>query len=538
MKSKKQMKLSRKNFLYSLILGGILLALIIGYFVLMLPSLYVDYVSDSNLNAIKKQHIAYLQQHNYDDVSVTLSPACFTVEIPFSDNTVYFTNLGIRAKIETKDDTTTEVLQDAKDILRQLKDNSSLLRDDEYSHMLKDRFAKWKEQLSEYKDLTDDLPIDITMLQSNDYSDIYSGETSTIHIVSDDVAIIEGGINDRNNSYTNYLALTVTDDSLVVSYQPVMTPKMNEILPVVLQSIPMIVAVLLLLVLIFSQVYSRGIVTPIVRLVQHTKDIRKTGIQYASVPEIRGCDEVTVLADTLNDLYQELKNSYEQLEEKNLALQEENERKEVFLRASSHQLKTPIAAALLLVDGMMNQIGKYKDTSAYLPEVKKQLLSMKNMVQDILYLNHCTENLTMTELDLSNVIDTILPAHEIAFAQKQITVQNSVNSSQTDLIVHTDFGLISKIIDNLLSNAVNYTPEGGRIHIEATNNSLRITNYGGTIAPELLPHIFEPFVTGNKEQRCHGLGLYIVSYYAKMLNCKVSIINVEHGVRAEITFSE
>ncbi len=74
-------------------------------------------------------------------------------------------------------------------------------------------------------------------------------------------------------------------------------------------------------------------------------------------------------------------------------LEEENERQEVFLRASSHQLKTPVAAAPLLVEGMMNEVGKYKDTKRYLPEVKKQLMAIRRIVEDILYLNHCVGNI-------------------------------------------------------------------------------------------------------------------------------------------------
>ena len=104
-------------------------------------------------------------------------------------------------------------------------------------------------------------------------------------------------------------------------------------------------------------------------------------------------DEIGILGRNLHELYGKLRENYEELEHKNRLLEEENERQEVFLRASSHQLKTPIAAALLLVEGMMNEVGKYKDTKTYLPEVKKQLLSMRKIVEDILYLNYRAENI-------------------------------------------------------------------------------------------------------------------------------------------------
>ena len=162
---------------------------------------------------------------------------------------------------------------------------------------------------------------------------------------------------------------------------------MNEIRPIVFQSLPMLAAVIFLLVLLFSQVYSRGIVSPVVRLVQHTQQM-KNSRHFQVIPMDRKLtmrkDEIGILAAAIESLYHTVQAGYEALEEKNQALAEENKRQEVLLKASSHQLKTPISAALLLVDGMANKVGKYQDTQTYLPRVKEQLLSMKKMVEDIL----------------------------------------------------------------------------------------------------------------------------------------------------------
>ncbi len=185
------------------------------------------------------------------------------------------------------------------------------------------------------------------------------------HMVSDDFIIFEMGIHDEENHYVNYVAAERTEESLILTFLPAMMPDMNEIRPIVLQSIPMLGAVILLLVLLFSQVYSKGIVTPVERLVQHTEQMKNSWNFHNFSPDSRKNhrkDEIGTLEVTINELYQKLKTSFEELEEKNLILKEENTRQEVLLRASSHQLKTPISAALLLVDGMKNKIGKYQDT--------------------------------------------------------------------------------------------------------------------------------------------------------------------------------
>lgn len=519
------MKLSKKNLIYSLSMALLLMCLIIGYFIFMLPSLYVDYMQHSNLNSIKKQHLSYLITRSYQDISVNNPAGCFTIDIPLEQECIYFTNKAMRARIDAKDQNTKQLLADIKSIVSDIRSDSNVIHDENWQSNIETQINQWKNSFAQYDTLSEDFPFSLSVLESRDYSELFSPATSTTHLISDDTMILESGVHDQKNSFTNYFAATIRDDHLIISYLPVVTPKMNEILPVVLQSVPMIATVLLLIVLLFSQFYSRGIVTPIVTLVRHTKTVQLSGIKNAHVPEIKGCEEVSNLGATLNDLYEQLRSSYAQLEEKNQELADENEQKEVFLRSSSHQLKTPIAAALLLLDGMIAQIGKYKDTAVYLPEVKQQLLSMKKIVDDILYLNHCGDNLSFEPLDLAAILQSLLSAYHIEITEKKLDIQSQELPS---IQIQTDYNLFTKILDNLIANAVAYTPVGNEISlsVDRSSNDLILINYGISIRDDLLPNIFEPFVSGNPDNRCHGLGLYIVDYYAKKLDIQVSIKNV------------
>jgi signal transduction histidine kinase len=248
---------------------------------------------------------------------------------------------------------------------------------------------------------------------------------------------------------------------------------------------------------------------------------------------VSGHDEISVLAESLNKLYERLQENYQELEVKNLTLAEENKRQEVFLRASSHQLKTPITAALLLVQGMINEVGKYKNVKEYLPQVKEQLQSMQKIVEDILYLNHCSRNLNVEKVSLEQIVKECLDSYLVQIAEKGHTVNQDGSMPQLD----TDRELIKKIIDNLLSNAINYTPDNGKIHIKYEPNKLKIINEGASIDDEILPHIFEPFVTSNSSNKGHGLGLYVVAYYAQFLGCIVKVTNTEGSVMAELIFA-
>ena len=109
------------------------------------------------------------------------------------------------------------------------------------------------------------------------------------------------------------------------------------------------------------------------------------------------------------------------------------------------------------------------------------------------------------------------------------------------VFIETDEALFAQILDNIFSNVVNYTPPKECVQIVLTGQKLWIKNTGIQIDVDILPHIFEPFVSGNHEKtdrriNSHGLGLYIAAYYAKKLGMKIDIQNQPDGVVTTICF--
>ncbi|MDE6738233.1 MAG: HAMP domain-containing histidine kinase, partial [Lachnospiraceae bacterium] len=105
-------------------------------------------------------------------------------------------------------------------------------------------------------------------------------------------------------------------------------------------------------------------------------------------------------------------------------------------------------------------------------------------------------------------------------------------------IVQTYREMLKKIADNLLSNAVQYTPEQQKIVIKINDTKLCMTNYGVTIDEELLPNVCEPFVSSDGSRKGRGLGLYVAAYYSKLMGYKLKIENIENGVRTELYFGK
>ena len=540
----KNMGLRKKTFLYSVALAVIMIAFVIGYFALMLPSLYVDYVMSSNLESATEIQKGYMEERSYDNLTVKNPSSVFTMEIPNAGDEIYIAGKFFKLTITVQNEELQSILDHARTMMTEAGSLEGL-EDEEMSgsadqEMFTEYFSQWQDK---FKDIfmgqnliSDDAPIDIR-LEQKEQSDgpVYHGEYAKLHTVSGDSIVYEAGVSDGNYSYTTYVAMGRTQDALIITVLPAMTPQMEEITPIVMGSLPMIIAVIFLLVLISSGFFSGKIVNPIIRLANHAES---AGMAEHFDPDestflTDSKDEIGTLGRNLHELYGKLRDNYEELEHKNRLLEEENERQEVFLRASSHQLKTPIAAALLLVEGMMNEVGKYKDTKAYLPEVKKQLLSMRKIVEDILYLNYHAENMQQEKVAVEALAQELTGDYAVQTEDKglQITVAGSGTA-------YTDREMLKKIVDNLLSNAIWYTPEGQQVTIEISSTALCITNYGVTIDEKLLPNILEPFVSSDGGRKGKGLGLYVAAYYSRLMGYELKIDNIENGVQAVLSFDK
>lgn len=534
------MKLAKKTFCYSVVLAVIMIAFVVCYFVFMLPSLYVDYMKKSNFREVVRIEEGYLESGGYEGLQVKNPAATYTLEIPNQGNEIYVTNKFVRATIKVQDEELRQWLDEFRTLgeLQKETEGEALAREEDSEKPAEEALEQevnWeklkeilRDKLMNEEMLSEDYPVQIEMEKEN-LTEEYAQEYVKMHTISDRLYVYEGGVSDGNNAYTTYLAIGKGENSTSITILPAMTPRMGEITSVVMESLPMIVAVVFLLVLVASGFFSGKIVRPIIRLADYAAGAREAENFDAEPFIMEEKDEIGELSGELNALYEKLRESFRELEQKNLALEEENERQEVFMRASSHQLKTPIAAALLLVDGMIQEVGKYKDSRQYLPEVKKQLLSMGKMVEDILYLNHAAENMEAEQIDLEVLLGEIVSAYHVQIEDKKLQIVMEGTG-----MAYKDSGLLKKILDNLISNAVSYTPEGERIVIKIESDVLCVINEGVTIDEKLLPVICDPFVSSDSGQKGKGLGLYVANYYCKLTGCRLKIENEETGVRATV----
>lgn len=528
------MSITRKIFFYSIGMTFFVALLIFAYFLTMLSPLYANYLTTERLIAIQNLQVAQVNQTFAENRGQYGTTGLNFVSLIVAKKSNYFTVSTVYgdAKIEIVDTELEAIIQKAQGLLVDVETLNDLSEE---------VFDEVLTEISDYSDklLNTELVLDHKIFQvvENSFSglhEVYRINDPIIHNNHDMGYILETGIVDDFSQYTTYIAIAEHNEHYYLTLGTAMTPQLNELQPVIIQSLPNIIIVGILLIVLSTYLFARIFITPIRRLADTTQEMKSNLYTPKQVGKINEKDELQQLEQLLDSLYCELQEALQSLQEKNIELEQNNKNQQVFLAASSHQLKTPIASALLLIEGMLGKIGKYADTDTYLPTVRTELLEMRKIVDEILELNNSNiSKQSYTDIEIKSATDLILQKQQILIDDKQLHTTNNL----PEQIIFTHEIFVHKVLDNLIKNAVTYTPQGSKIDIYLQNGNICIENFGITIEEELLPQIFEPFVRKSSSIKGHGLGLHIVKHYAKLLEIDVQIMNTEHdSVKVVIIF--
>lgn len=217
-----------------------------------------------------------------------------------------------------------------------------------------------------------------------------------------------------------------------------------------------------------------------------------------------------------------------------------------FIADVSHELKTPIFAAQgfvhTLIDGAVDDKNvRHK----FLRKAAKSLDGLDSLVQDLLTLSQIeTGDIKMKfdQVDLVKLCEEVVEQFEEKAEQKKITL-TLLDSKHSKIFVHADEKRIDQVITNLISNAINYTPEGGEVTVSfdegKKNVTTIVTDTGEGIPKQHLHRIFERFYRVDKsrsrERGGTGLGLAIVKHILEGHNSKAEVQS-EVGKGSEFSF--
>jgi len=315
-----------------------------------------------------------------------------------------------------------------------------------------------------------------------------------------------------SNGMTVYMASVLSDGVIY-----------NEFL----QRTIIVLIVLFIIGAFTAAIFAHRIAKPIKNIAHDTKRMKNLDVVPPPAPRK---DEIGQLANDVYAMYEALKDEIERVQG-----MEENQR--YFFSAASHELKTPVASTLILLQGMLDNIGEYSNHPKYLLECIKKMKTQSKMISEILDIVRLTDGTIIPnyeEVEIGTIVKSIITTHQTLIESKEQRLDTQIPKGVT---CKTDIQMLTRALSNVMLNAIQNTPVGGEIRIwhEKNNDTairLFILNKGVSIATP--SNAFEPFYREDKARSSDvnrsGLGLTIVKKTLDCMGIGYSLENTSDGV--------
>ncbi len=202
----------------------------------------------------------------------------------------------------------------------------------------------------------------------------------------------------------------------------------------------------------------------------------------------------------------------------------------------AHDLKTPLMAVSGCAEMLRDSAASEKQKK-YTDMILSNVEHMNSMIENVLELAKLENGTVLHKesVDLASCISDILNHYAALAEEKRITV--NVHGTGT---VNADKRLMTQALDNLISNALKFSPDGGRADVEITDSSITVSNsFDGSIDAEP-DTLWQPFVKGSASRNGDGsgLGMYIVKNICDMHGFGCSAEIKDRRFRTQIDFSK
>jgi heavy metal sensor kinase len=249
---------------------------------------------------------------------------------------------------------------------------------------------------------------------------------------------------------------------------------------------------------------------PVMHVAQTAQRITGSNLSLR-IPTRDAGDELDYLILTFNRMIERLESSFQQIRQ--------------FSTDVSHELRTPITAIRGQLEVALfnaKTVDQYRDaTLNSLQDIER----LSQIVRALLLLSQAESGqlaLQKTRLDLASVVRDIVDQFQIPAEGARVELSADL---PPECAADVDRVQIERMLSNLLSNALKFTPAGGRVHVALRNLaegiSIEVEDTGCGIPEEHIPHIFERFYRVPTQETCAtaepglGLGLSFVAWIAK-----------------------
>jgi signal transduction histidine kinase/CheY-like chemotaxis protein len=188
--------------------------------------------------------------------------------------------------------------------------------------------------------------------------------------------------------------------------------------------------------------------------------------------------------------------------------------KDEFLATLSHELRTPLNAVLGWSEILLARIPAESDLQRGLDTIARNARSQAQLIEDLLDMNRIVSGkirLDVQRLEITPIVEAALDSVRPSAEAKAIRVRKTLDPNAGPVV--GDPNRLQQVVWNLLTNAVKFTPKGGKIDVVVQRMSshieISVQDTGAGISPEFLPHLFERFrqADSSTTRRYGGLGL-------------------------------
>lgn len=279
------------------------------------------------------------------------------------------------------------------------------------------------------------------------------------------------------------------------------------------KAITYFIPLFILIAAIGAYLLSRGTIKPVEEISRSAREIT-SGKDLSKRLEVSGnTDEIAVLANTFNEMLERLQASFESEKQ--------------FTSDASHELRTPLAVIKAECDYALSANADGEDKEEALISINEQTDKMTRLVNALLSLTRAeqgTQKFRFEDADLSLLVEELCNAF---VPEKGITLTADI---QKGISLNMDISLMSRLLENLLSNAVRYGRENGYINVSLKERNgktvLSVKDNGVGIAQEDIPKIWGRFYRAESSRSTDGFGLGLAL---------VDRIAALHGGKAEVS---
>ena len=339
---------------------------------------------------------------------------------------------------------------------------------------------------------------------------------------------ISQGIPADFSSYTNSLVIeerqiqTKTGENLNLQFITT-TDLQKEAISLSWKFLPYTLFLSFVMSLMIAWIYAR-IITKQVQQMKKTMRKMKELDRHALL-EVQTTDEIGELKTQINQLYINLLQVIDDVEEKNETILQLEKIKYEFFRGRSHDLKTPLASLKIILENMKYHVGKYKNRDYYIDECIQIVDGLTEKVVTLLRESKEALGEKAKWISLEEEIQKVTQDHHWIAMKRNLTIHSHIVSKQL-LIGQEAFKIV---LSNIFSNAYQYAKKGSIIRIVSDENCLIIQN-------EVNDEIEEMNDLLEENQKKTGIGLLVVQNLLEHYGFKYRLKQSEKQVTVTIVF--